>query len=125
MNRHAGMEAGRALALLAVYLLALLVPLHQAAATQRDVASLGYEAIGSWSICTSLSAEGGSGPHDPAVKCPLQALGKQALETPVVATATEFAAHVPAIFHKGTTADAAPVLIHLRGPRAPPRISLT
>ncbi|WP_137150114.1 hypothetical protein [Devosia sp. FKR38] len=119
------METGRALALLAVYMLALLVPLHQAAATQRDMASLGYEAIGSWSICSALAAEDGSGQNSPAVKCPLQALGKQALDTPVAATAAVFAAHVPAFVHNGSPAAAAPVLIHQRGPRAPPSVSLT
>lgn len=120
MNRQACMETGRALALLAVYMLALLVPLHQAAATQRDLATLGYEAIGSWSICSALTAEGGSGQNSPAVKCPLQALGKQALGTPPVATPAVFGPPVAAVFQPLALARSAPLSIHVRGPRAPP-----
>lgn len=114
------MEAGRALALLAVYMLALLVPLHQAAATQRDLASLGYDSIGNWSICSALVAEDGAGQKTPAVKCGLQALGKQALDTPGATAEAVFAAHVPAVFDHAAPAVSAPVFIHLRGPRAPP-----
>ena len=49
---HNGMrEFGTALAVVGIYILTLLLPLHSAAGLQRNLASLGYETIGKVSIC--------------------------------------------------------------------------
>lgn len=71
-------EAGTALAVIAVYILVLLLPLHQAAALQRDLSALGYETVGTWSICQQ-SAPAGSHEVPTAVKCPAAGVAKQQL----------------------------------------------
>lgn len=72
-------EAGAAFAVLAVYVLTLLVPLHQSAATQRSFAALGYEALGDWSICTPINEAEDDGDGQAVTACPVTALGKQAM----------------------------------------------
>lgn len=73
-------EIGAMLAVLSLYVLVLLAPLHQAAGLQRDLASFGYETVTSWSVCQSLAAdEDGDAPLAPAVKCPAPGLGKFSL----------------------------------------------
>ena len=69
-------DAGAALAVLAIYVLTLLAPLHQAADLQRDLGKLGYETPSLWSICTAFGPEGE--PDSPSVaKCPATGVGKQ------------------------------------------------
>jgi len=68
-------EMGAALAVLAVYVLVLLAPLHQAAGLQGDLARLGYESHLSWSVCTSVAQDEGE-TEVPASKCPLSGPGK-------------------------------------------------
>lgn len=70
-------EAGAAFAVLAIYVLTLLAPLHQAAATQRGFAELGYEATAVWSICTATADARSDSETPTAVKCPLTGVGKQ------------------------------------------------
>ena len=73
--RHIAKEMGTALAVLAVYVLVLLAPLHQAAGLQRDLSQLGYESQWSWSVCTSVSQAGD--PDTPtAIKCPMASAAK-------------------------------------------------
>lgn len=73
-------EFGTALAVLAVYVLTLLAPLHQAAGLQRDLAALGYEIQGSWSVCAPLLDDGDGGPRALVqVKCPASGMGKNEL----------------------------------------------
>lgn len=43
-------EAATAVAVLALYVLVLLAPLHQAAGLQRDLNALGYTSLDTWSI---------------------------------------------------------------------------
>lgn len=76
MRQIAG-ELGAATAVLALYLLVLLAPLHQAAGMQRELALLGFESSVSWSVCTSV-AEAGRGDRETptAAKCPLAGIGK-------------------------------------------------
>jgi hypothetical protein len=69
-------EFGTALAVLAIYLLTLLLPLHQAAGLQRDLATLGFEPIDAWSICAPL-ATGTDQQQPTAVKCPAAGIAKQ------------------------------------------------
>ena len=74
MRQIAG-EFGAAIAVLALYMLVLLAPLHQAAGMQRELARLGFESSVSWSVCTSV-AERGDTDTPTAAKCPLAGVGK-------------------------------------------------
>ena len=56
-SRIALRETGTALAVLALYALMLLLPLHQAAAQQRDLNALGYSTLSSWSVCALLATD--------------------------------------------------------------------
>lgn len=73
-------EAGTALAVLALYILVLLLPLHQAAGLQRDLDALGYSTLDAWSICQPLAQDQHGHPHEePAFKCPAGSVAKQQL----------------------------------------------
>lgn len=63
-----------ACAVLAIYLLTLLLPLHQAAGLQRDLSKIGFTTIG-WSICTPI-AQDDTGGTPTAVKCPAAGIAK-------------------------------------------------
>jgi hypothetical protein len=67
-------DMGTAAAVLALYLLLLLAPWHQAAALQHDLADFGYAAVASVDICGDLAADtdGGATP----LKCPIAGIGK-------------------------------------------------
>jgi hypothetical protein len=75
-------ELATAFAVLAVYMLVLLAPLHQAAGLQRSLALLGFESIHSWSVCTSVEALGDTDTPT-AVKCPVTGVAKIDLAGPV------------------------------------------
>lgn len=77
------MESGRAFALLALYVLTLLAPLHQAAATQRDLSAAGYETISQWSICGE--ARQGSSDDVVPLKCPATGVSKSIIAPPLPA----------------------------------------
>lgn len=72
-------EAGAAFAVLSIYVLTLLMPLHQAAATQRGFAELGYETTGIWSICTAMADAQSDSETPTAAKCPMAGTGKKDL----------------------------------------------
>ncbi|MHA6299823.1 hypothetical protein [Devosia sp. CAU 1758] len=73
-------ETGIALALLAIYVLTLLMPLHQAAAQQRDFNTLGFSTLESWSVCQPLAQDEDGAPIEAsALKCPATATAKHQL----------------------------------------------
>lgn len=74
-------ELGIAVAVLAIYVLTLLLPLHQAAGLQRDLARLGFATADTWSVCQSLAAdEDGDDRQAPqAGKCAANGIGKNPL----------------------------------------------
>lgn len=73
-------EMGTAFAVLAIYVLTLLAPLHQSAGLQRDLANLGYESIGTWSVCAPLTDEAGGETRDgQQIKCAAAGIGKNQL----------------------------------------------
>ncbi|HEV7346416.1 MAG TPA: hypothetical protein VGN60_12380 [Devosia sp.] len=82
-SRSIAREIGTALAVLAIYLLTLLAPLHHARASQLDFDRLGYAAPQSgWVLCTSgglLDQDGG----ERVAKCPAAGPGNAALDPPV------------------------------------------
>lgn len=88
---------GAAFALLAMYILVLLAPLHQAAGLQRDLNVLGFTALDTWSICTPL-AQTDDGDRQAVGKCAAAGIGKNELALPV-----------PASIHVGLIQAASPV----------------
>jgi len=71
-------ELGTAFAVLAIYVLTLLLPLHQAAGLQRDLDKLGFETLTAWSVCAPLvQDEDGNPKTSTIVKCPATGFGKQ------------------------------------------------
>ena len=72
--RSMAREIGAAVAVLALYMLVLLAPLHQAAGLQRDLADLGYASLDTWSICEPLANEPGEG--EAVAKCAAVGIGK-------------------------------------------------
>ena len=96
-------EAGIALAVLALYVLTLLLPLHQAAGLQRDLNAAGFSTLDSWSICQPLAQDDQGDPREAAaLKCPATGVAKQqlavvlppvlTLEAPTTAEVIGFAA---------------------------------
>lgn len=78
-TRNIARETVTALALLSIYMLVLLAPLHQAAGLQRDLAKLGYTPLDSWSICSALAPPAEDGKPDAVVKCAAAGIGKNEL----------------------------------------------
>ena len=78
MQRSADMvrETGTALAVLALFILTLLLPMHQVAGLQRDLAQLGYEPAVTWSVCGEIHSDGTPDKSPTAVKCPATGIGK-------------------------------------------------
>lgn len=73
-------EAGTALAVLAIYVLTLLLPLHQAAGLQRDFNALGFSTLDVWSVCSSIALDKDGAPIDAAaLSCPAVGIGKHQL----------------------------------------------
>lgn len=71
-------EAGTALAVLAIYVLTLLLPLHQAAGLQRDFNALGFATLDAYSVCSSLALDSDGGPVDAAaLSCPAVGVSKE------------------------------------------------
>jgi len=75
-SRSISREIGTAFAVLALYLLTILAPLHQARASQLAFEELGYSTIQSgWVLCTPAGATGQD--KDVLVsKCPAAGIGK-------------------------------------------------
>ena len=75
-------EIGTALAVLAIYLLTLLAPLHQARASQLVFEELGYTTIATgWALCTPAGTTGQDGDIS-VTKCPAAGIGKHDLVLP-------------------------------------------
>ena len=74
-------ETGLALAMLAVWMLALLAPLHQTSGLLHAMAKTGHVLPGGWSICVALAQEE-DGPDIPVSGCPAHALGKTDIALP-------------------------------------------
>jgi hypothetical protein len=73
-------ETGAALALLAIYVLTLLLPLHQAAGLQRDLNALGFSTLETWSVCQPMATdETGDPAAAAALTCPATGVAKQSL----------------------------------------------
>jgi hypothetical protein len=76
-TRSIGREIGTALAVLAIYLLTVLAPLHQARASQLAFEELGYTTVEtSWVLCTPAGVDGEDRDTSPNVRRPLSATPK-------------------------------------------------
>ncbi len=80
-KRHKLMrEMGTAFAVLAIYVLTLLLPLHQAAGLQRDLNALGYSTLSAWSVCQPMAQdENGDPAAAAALTCPATGVAKHQL----------------------------------------------
>jgi len=115
-------EVGTAFAVLAIYLLTILAPLHQARASQLAFEDLGYSTIQSgWVLCTPSGAKGQD--RDVLVsKCPAAGIGKHDAVLPeldVLPIRHDFAAYMaprPSMAPGFAPTPIAPP----SGPRAPP-----
>lgn len=121
-KRAMGREIGTALAVLALYLLTLLAPMHQARAGQLAFEQLGYgTTVSSWELCTPEGVRGEGGDSSVA-KCPAAGIAKYDLVLPsfdVVPAGLDRVALAPAWVpgpQHFRPAPAAPP----SGPRAPP-----
>lgn len=74
-------ETGMALAVLALWMLSLLAPLHQTSGVLRELAKTGYDISGAWSICVTL-AENEDGTDHLVQICPAQAIAKTDFAAP-------------------------------------------
>lgn len=73
-------ETGAVLAVLAIYVLTLLLPLHQAAGLQRDLNAIGYSTLDTWSLCQPMAEdENGDPASAAALTCPATGVAKQSL----------------------------------------------
>lgn len=85
-TRHMSREIGTALAVLAIYLLTVLMPLHQARASQLAFEQAGYASTrAGWVLCSAAGLVGSD--SDAAVaKCPATGVGKIELLQPALLT---------------------------------------
>lgn len=74
-------ELGMAMAVLALWMLSLLAPLHQTSGLLREMAKAGHDISGAWSICVTLAQDADGQDHAIPV-CPAQAIGKSDLAAP-------------------------------------------
>jgi hypothetical protein len=116
-------ETGIALAVLAIYVLTLLLPLHQAAGLQRDLNAIGYSTLDSWSVCQPLAQDEDGAPREAAaLTCPATGIAKQQLAAilpPILVIETPTAAQVVAYNKSRVVHD--PILPdHVGQSRAPP-----
>ena len=74
-----------AIAVLSLWMLALLAPLHQTAVLLRALAETGHQLPAGWSVCVTLagdSADQGDGADRATTVCPAQALTKTEIALP-------------------------------------------
>lgn len=71
-------ELGLALTVLALWMLSLLVPLHQTSGMLRELARAGYDISDAWTVCVTL-AQDESRPDQPPSICPAQLVSKAGL----------------------------------------------
>lgn len=114
-------EMSAAFAVLLIYVLTLLLPLHQAAGLQRDLEGMGFHAA-TWSICTPLVQDKDDGNAPTAVKCPIAGIAKNGFAAIEPASIDIGTVHVgEPIFYPGASGmDPLSIRAHTGQPRAPP-----
>jgi|GEM_PF-1855447 hypothetical protein len=121
-RRNIGGEIGTALAVLAIYLLTILAPLHEARASQLAFEELGFSTLTTgWVLCAAADDAGGDSDNTVS-KCPLSGAGKPAAVAPSLDTvrldlrAPLLAAPRPLVSATALPSPIAPP----SGPRGPP-----
>jgi hypothetical protein len=121
-RRTMAREAGTALAVLAIYVLTLLAPLHHARASQLAFEELGYSTLGTgWVLCMPGQQPGSDGERI-APACPAVGAGKSDLVLPPFSgLPLRFDRVEPALAWNGAPAAIAPRhALPPCGSRAPP-----
>ena len=120
-GRSIGREIGTALAVLAIYLLTVLAPLHQARASQLAFEELGYSLTqASWVLCSAAGATDEDGDVSIA-KCPATGIGKGGIVLPtpnIRPAAYGVALAAPRLATSSTVLPR--IVAPSGGPRAPP-----
>lgn len=121
-RRHFGRELGTALAVLAIYLLTVLTPLHEARASQLAFSALGYATLDDgWVLC-GAQLPGGDAGKQIIAKCPVSGVGKTSFMLPLDAqlgTSHHVELPVARVFPEAIIAPPT-VLDAATPPRAPP-----
>lgn len=119
--RSIGREIGTAFAVLAVYLLIVLSPLHQARASQLAFEELGYATAQSgWVLCSQAGTPDQDGDVFVA-KCPATGVGKADLILPAAgALPVPHDIALASPLHAASTAVRPRAVAPSGGPRAPP-----
>jgi len=115
-------ELGTAFAVIAIYLLVLLAPLHQAAGLQRDLADLGFQSQASWSVCSALAQDEDGNRQPGQVRCAVAGIAKNDVlpVSPVALALDILRASDPVVYAAGTTPLPRAIAAHIGQPRAPP-----
>lgn len=115
-------EIGVALAVLSLWFLSLLAPMHQAAGLLREMAQAGVDTTGAWTICVTQTE--GSDPDGMPQICPAHGIGKSEIALPP--PGLELAPHRRLLFTVSTPRDRAvarPLVGWLaQEPRGPPHL---
>lgn len=119
--RSIGREVGTALAVLAMYLLLILAPWHQASGLQHDLSELGYASLAAVDICGATDATGDDG-GSAELKCHIAGIGKfDALVFAPVNVAVRLSPVAePVVYAYDTEAPGLSVSPHVGQARAPP-----
>ncbi|SFV37355.1 hypothetical protein SAMN05216456_2878 [Devosia crocina] len=111
-------EVGSAVAVLAIYLLVLLAPLHQAAGLQRQLLALGYVSTDTASVCAALARDQN---ERSAVKCAAAGIGKNETAVDPVVLSLEFRRVATLVSYLARQTPGSAALERSQGqPRAPP-----
>lgn len=116
-------ELGMALAVLALWMMSLLAPLHQTSGLLRHLADAGHALPASWSICVTLAQSDVTEGH-PDVICPAHGIAKIDLATPPVPVRVAAVIGLPSQMQVDPAiAPARPQIARSAGqPRAPPAV---
>ncbi|MBU1304571.1 MAG: hypothetical protein KKF33_03495 [Alphaproteobacteria bacterium] len=115
-------ELGTAFAVLAIYVLTLLAPLHQAAGLQRDLAQLGFQSQATWPVCQALAADDSGNRLPGTVQCAVAGIANNQIvpAAPVVVDLAIIRASDPVTYAALAAPEPGPVAAHSAQPRAPP-----
>lgn len=115
-------DMSAALAVLSIYMLTLLVPLHQAAGLQSDFAELGFNSLSTSLICEAVAETETDNDTPTAVNCPVTGAGKTQLALVSALPAIDVALPVETRINYARLAQAPPTAFqsHQSNPRAPP-----
>jgi len=91
-------EIGMALAVLSIWLMSLLAPMHQVSRLIGELSQAGIITVSHWSLCVPLDLDG-DGPDGPVTLCPAQGIGKSDMLVPMPAVLLAVA--VPAVLLDG------------------------